>query len=291
MTGFGQGSAEAPELRVCVELRGVNNRFTDLRFRIPAELSDMEAELRRRILDKVRRGRVEVSVTVEQPGGAQTRQVVNRPLLKEVLDSAHAVAREFGIRGEVDLMGLLSLPGMFQTEAAEFAWSKEQKQLLFRALDSALQAFDAERAREGEALRSELAARIDEMTRNAGAARASAAAVPGVLRDKLVKRLESLTGSVELDAARVAQEAAVLADKADVTEEIVRLEGHLEQARSLVVRPDGEPLGKRLEFLLKEIHREANTVCSKAADLELTRQALAIKLDVEKAREQVQNLE
>jgi uncharacterized protein (TIGR00255 family) len=107
----------------------------------------------------------------------------------------------------------------------------------------------------------------------------------------LVQRLESLADVAELDPARVAQEAAYLADRSDVTEEIVRLEGHLAQARALLERPDGEPVGKRLEFLLQEIHRESNTVCSKAADLELTQQALAVKIEVEKAREQVQNLE
>ena len=118
-----------------------------------------------------------------------------------------------------------------------------------------------------------------------------AAEVPGILRDKLVQRLENLSDVAELDPARVAQEAAYLADRSDVTEEVVRLEGHLGQARVLLSRPDDEPLGKRLEFLLQEIHRESNTVCSKAADLQLTQHALAVKLEVEKAREQVLNLE
>ena len=111
------------------------------------------------------------------------------------------------------------------------------------------------------------------------------------LREKLLQRLSTLSGKVELDPARVAQEAAFLADRSDVTEELVRLEGHLEQARHLLDRPDDKPMGKRLEFLFQEVHREANTVCSKSGDLELTRHALAIKLEIEKAREQAQNLE
>jgi len=291
MTGFGQGSAESPQLRVSIELRGVNNRHTDLRFRMPSELADGEAEMRRRILAKVRRGRVEVTINVERPDGSETRQTVNLPLLEEVLGTAQTIAKEFGLKGEPDLMGVLSLPGMFKTETIEIAWSEEQQQLLFQALEAALDAFDADRAREGQALGADLKERIDRMVAGSEQARAVAETVPSTLRDKLLQRLEGISRTAELDPARVAQEAAFLADRSDVTEEIVRLEGHLEQARSLLDGPKGEPLGKRLEFLLQEILRESNTVCSKAADLELTRHALAIKLDVEKAREQVQNLE
>jgi len=173
----------------------------------------------------------------------------------------------------------------------DLVWTPEQKDQLIEALDTALGAFDADRLREGSALKDDILARVDAMLRHAGQARARAAEIPEVLRDKLVQRLDQLSEVAELDPARVAQEAAYLADRSDVTEEIVRLEGHLEQARSLLDRPDGEPLGKRLEFLLQEIHREANTVCSKAADLQLTQHALAVKLEVEKAREQVLNLE
>ena len=121
--------------------------------------------------------------------------------------------------------------------------------------------------------------------------RARAEQIPSVIREKLLQRLQALGGEVELDPARVAQEATYLADRGDVTEEIVRLEGHLAQASRLLGQPDSEPLGKKLDFLLQEIHRETNTVCSKSSDLELTRGALALKVEAEKVREQVQNLE
>jgi uncharacterized protein (TIGR00255 family) len=291
MTGFGQGTAESPEVRVSTELRGVNNRYTDVRFRIPFELSDVESELRRRILESVRRGRVEVTVSVERLDGSESRQVLNRTLLDEVLESAKVVQGEGGVRGDLDLTGVLSIPGMFRTESVEVAWTDPQKELVRQALSQALTGFNADRDREGEALTQDIRSRIDLMLTHAGSARERAARIPGVLRDKLVQRLENLADVAELDPARVAQEAAYLADRSAVTEEIVRLEGHLAQARVLLDEPDGEPLGKRLEFLLQEIHRESNTVCSKAADLELTRHALAVKLEVEKAREQVQNLE
>jgi len=291
MTGFGQGATESPEIRVSVELRGVNNRYTDVRFRVPAELNELESELRRRILEKVKRGRVEVTVGVERQDGSETRQTLNRPLVEELIRTAQDAERELGLPGELDLMGVLSIPGMFRTESVEVAWTDQQKEMLLKALDEALLGFDGDRTREGEALKCDILSRIDLMLNSAAKAKSRAAAIPGILRDKLIQRLESLSDVAELDPARVAQEAAYLADRSDVTEEIVRLEGHLAQARILLDQPDGELLGKRLEFLLQEIHRESNTICSKAADLELTQQALAVKLEVEKAREQVLNLE
>lgn len=291
MTGFGQGMTTSPELRVSVEMRGVNNRYADIRLRIPAELGELETDLRRRVLGRVKRGRVEVSVNVERAEGAEIRQMLNRPLLDEVRRAADVARDDLGLKGQLELMGVLSIPGMFRAESVDLVWTPEQKDQLLEALDTALGAFDADRLREGSALKDDILARVDAMLRHAGRARARAAEIPEVLRDKLVQRLDQLSEVAELDPARVAQEAAYLADRSDVTEEIVRLEGHLEQARSLLDRPDGEPLGKRLEFLLQEIHREANTVCSKAADLQLTQHALAVKLEVEKAREQVLNLE
>lgn len=291
MTGFGQGSADTDDLRVAVEMRGVNNRYTDLRFRMPPELAAKEPEMRRRLLKRVHRGRVEVNVRVERPGGSQPRPTLNQPLLEEVIASSARLSRDFGLKGTPDLIGVLSIPGMFRTEAMELEWTADQNQTVLRAFDEALDLFDADRGREGQALRVEIAGRIDTMKHHAAEGARLAPAVPGVLRDKLVQRLESLEGQVELDPARVAQEAAFLADRSDVTEELVRLGEHLKQAGNLLERPDGKPLGKRLEFLFQEIHRETNTVCSKSADLELTGHALAIKLEIEKTREQAQNLE
>ena len=292
MTGFGQGAAESSELRVRVELRGLNNRFSDLRLRVDPELpAEEEAGMRRRILGHVQRGRVEATVRVERPDGAAARPAIHRELLEEVLAEAARLSSEQGLGGRLDALSLLSIPGMFRSESIEPEWSDAGREALERALGTALAAFDADRAREGGLLQADLLARARSMTRGSAGARARAEEVPKNLRDRLLQRLEGLAGSVDLDPARVAQEAAVLADRSDVTEELVRLEGHLAQMIGMLERPDGEPLGKRLEFLLQEIQREANTVCSKSGDLELTRLALAIKLEVEKSREQAQNLE
>jgi uncharacterized protein (TIGR00255 family) len=291
MTGFGQGAVEHAEIRVSVQLRSVNNRYTDLRFRLPQELSDLEPELRRKILETVRRGRVEVSVTVERLDGQEARPVLNRSLLDELAAARQVLANEYGLGGEPDLNTVLSLPGIFRIETPEVVWDDAHRAALVEALGSALAAFDDDRMREGEALAREILRRIERMIGLVGELRNGAADVTARVRDRLLQRLESLRGDVELDPGRVAQEAAFLAERGDVTEEIVRLEGHLSQGRTLIGEPDGKPVGKRMDFLVQEIHRETNTICSKMADLDLTRTALALKAETEKVREQVQNLE
>jgi uncharacterized protein (TIGR00255 family) len=291
MTGFGQGSVELQGLRLVVEMRSVNNRYTDLRFRMPPSLAATESDLRRKILARVKRGRVEIAVGLERLDGLESRPTVNRGLLEELIESRKVLADDFGIQGELDLATAVSLPGMYKLETPELSWGEEEREALFRAIDLALDALDADRSREGAALTSEILDRLATMTRLTTKARERAAAIPDQLKQRLLQRLSTLGSDVELDPARLAQEATFLADRADVTEEIVRLEGHLGQAGGLLEKPDGGPVGKRLDFLLQEIHRETNTICSKSSDLELTREALALKAEAEKVREQIQNLE
>jgi uncharacterized protein (TIGR00255 family) len=163
--------------------------------------------------------------------------------------------------------------------------------VLERALDEALQALDRERLREGGSLVADLLQRVDLMLDLTARVRERAEEVPALARDKLVKRVEALAEGVEIDPTRLAQEAAFLADRGDVTEELVRLQGHLDQMRAWLASPDGDPVGKRLDFLAQEVQRETNTISSKSADLELSRLALALKAEIERVREQVQNLE
>ena len=292
MTGYGQGAAELSHLRVTIELRTVNNRFADLRFRLPQELAAEEGAIRRKIQRRVRRGRVELTVNLEQQGEAATRPTLNRSLLEELVAGAETLSGEFKIKGELDLSAVVGVPGLFRVETPEVVWGDGERNAVGQALDQALDALDGDRCREGTVLQRELVGRIDTMTRLLQKIRQRAAAVPSALRDRLEQRLAVLRrDGAELDPARVAQEAVFLADRSDVTEEIVRLEGHLEQAHSLLAEPDDQPVGKRLEFLLQEINRETNTINSKPADLELTREALTLKAEAEKVREQIQNLE
>ncbi len=290
MTGYGQGQQTAGDLRVTVELKSVNNRFADARFRLPVELAGWEARVRRAVLSRIRRGRVELSVRCERDSAAGA-PALNRELLDTVLAGAEQLRNEHGLKGGLDVPTVLSIPGMFRVETPVIDGDDEQLRVLDRCLEIGLDALDADRLREGQALAKELLERLRTMQGLTTTMSERAAVVPATVRDRLTARLDSLGVDLELDPARVAQEAALLADRCDVTEELVRLEGHLQQAVGLVGKPDGQPVGKRLDFLLQEIHRETNTINSKSSDLELTRTALAMKAEAEKVREQVQNLE
>jgi uncharacterized protein (TIGR00255 family) len=291
MTGYGQGTAEAEGLKVTVELRSVNNRFADLKLRLPDELVPFEPELRRAILATVKRGRVELDLRVERTGRANPPIVLNRPVVEGALEALRSLRDDYGIQGEWDLPTLMRVPGIFETAGRAEELDEAARAVVDRALGLALSALDAERRREGRSLATDLLARVLRMDEHVAAIRERATTVPAAMQKRIVERVQQLVTQIALDPTRVAQEAAFLADRADVTEELVRLAGHLAQTRTLLAESGGEPVGKRLDFLLQEIHRETNTIASKSADLEISRRALDLKADAEKIREQIQNLE
>lgn len=291
MTGYGQATADLPGARVTVEVRSVNNRFADLRLRLPESLSGWEPEARRRVLARVKRGRVEVTLRVDRAPGTAAPVALDHEMLTGVVAAAKRMRDEFGVGGDLDLASALRVPGVLRVvsdrDVLDVAAAPELDALVERALD----AHDADRRREGEALRTDLVARSRRMLELTGSILDRAGEVPLAARRRLEDRLQSIASGLSIDPGRLAQEAAFLADRADVTEETVRLRGHLEQLGTLLDPGDGEPVGKRLDFLLQEIYRETNTICSKSSDLELSRRALDLKAESEKVREQIQNLE
>ena len=291
MTGYGQGAAEAPGLKVTVELRSVNNRFVDLKLRLPDALSPFEPDLRRKVLLTVKRGRVDLDLRLERAAAAERPLILNRPVVEAAVAAFTTLRDDYGIPGEWNLAALMLVPGIFETNAGARVLDDEARAAVDAAVDLALAALDAERRREGSVLRDDLAARVARMMGAVAAIRALAALVPDAIQKKIVERVSQLVAQLTLDPTRLAQEAAFLADRADITEELVRLDGHLAQAQVLLAAEDGEPVGKRLEFLLQEIHRETNTIASKSADLGISRHALDLKAESEKIREQILNLE
>jgi uncharacterized protein (TIGR00255 family) len=291
MTGYGQGAAEAPGLKVTVVLRSVNNRFADLKLRLPDDLVPFEQELRRKVLATVKRGRVDVDLLLERTGDSDGPLVLNRPVVEAALVAWKTLRDDYGVHGAFDLQALMRVPGVFASEGPAARLDETGRSAIDGALDQALAALDAERRREGGLLRDDLVSRVARMTGTVATIRELAAAVPQAVQKKLAERVQQLVTQVTLDPARIAQEAAFLADRSDITEELVRLEGHLAHAQALLAESDGEPVGKRLEFLLQEIHRETNTIASKSADLGISRHALDLKAEAEKIREQIQNLE
>lgn len=292
MTGYARGSAEALGWTVSVEVRSLNGRFAEVRIRSADAFAELEPDFRRRVLARVRRGRVDVEVRLAPQGGSGQSTVLDLALARDVVAAARRLRAEaaLGIVGEIDVGLVLRMPGVLRT-MAQPEEPEPVRGAAERALDEALTGLEAERAREGAALQVDLVDRFGRMRGLVESIRSRAATVPGAVGQRLRERLDALAGEAGIDPARMAQEVALLADRADVTEELVRLDGHLEQAETLLRDPDGDPVGKRLDFLLQEIHRETNTVGSKSPDLELTRLVLDLKSETERVREQVQNLE
>jgi uncharacterized protein (TIGR00255 family) len=289
MTGFGRGAATGENFSVAVDLKTVNNRFLDIHLRLGAELSSIEAQIKRRINSRLSRGRVDVNISFERTG--EISYELNRPLISGFIAALRAMQQEFNLQGEPDINVVARLPGVMQP--MRDGLSETMIEGIERALDEALDELERMREREGEALRTEMLARLDEIARHVPVIEAATAGLIEAYRARLQKRIGELLArdgqAVELDQGRLAQEVSYLADRSDISEEIARLKSHLTQFRETVV--EGGEIGKRLDFLLQELNREANTVLSKSTDLAIKESALAIKAEVEKLREQVQNVE
>lgn len=289
MTGFGRGAATGENFSVGVDLKTVNNRFLDIHLRLGSELSALESQVKRRISSRLARGRVDASITFERTG--EVAYELNRPLIAGFISALRAMQREFEIAGEPDINVLARLPGAMQPVRDGI----DEKMIagVESAIDEALEELEQMREREGEALAAEMHSRLDEISLQVPVIEAAASTLADNYRARLQKRIGELlardTQGVEVDPGRLAQEVAYLADRSDISEEIARLKSHLVQFREAL---DGEgETGKRLDFLLQELNREANTVLSKSTDLLIKDAALAIKGAVEKLREQVQNVE
>jgi uncharacterized protein (TIGR00255 family) len=289
MTGYGRGSADGEQFAVSVDLKTVNNRFLDIHLRLSGELSSLESVIKRQISAKLSRGRVDVTVNFEKT--SQTAYELNRPLIAGYVNALREMQKEFSIGGELDINVLARLPGALQP--ARDGLSDDVVAGIEKALAEGLNELEHMRAQEGEALRQEMAERISKIDGLVPTIENAAAGLVDAYRARLQKRIgELLTRNgqlVEIDPARLAQEVAYLSDRSDVSEEMVRLRSHLTQFREALNAP-GET-GKMLDFLLQELNREANTTLSKSTDLVIKEAALAIKAEVEKLREQVQNVE
>jgi uncharacterized protein (TIGR00255 family) len=300
MTGFGRGAASDARFSVTIELKTVNNRFLDVHLRVGAEMASLENLIRKRIGERLSRGRVDVFLSIERTENVEYE--INRPLIGGFLAAMRAMKDEFALAGEPDINVLARIPGAIQTaqsarsnaNGASSEKADELTAVTMQALDAALDELDAMRAREGEALAAEMRAHLSEIERQVPVIESATGELVEAYRARLQKRIAELLArdgfdTIELDQARLAQEVAYLADRSDISEEIARLKSHVAQFYE-IINSDGE-VGKRLDFLLQELNREANTTLSKSTDLSIKEAGLAIKSSIEKLREQVQNAE
>ncbi len=286
MTGFGQGSAEGDTFRVRIDIRSVNNRFLDIHMRLPQELASLEVTLKKQIQGALKRGRIDVTISVDQTREAAF--MINRPLVTGYI-SALRELKELGIEGDPSLELVAKLPGAISASQESGKLDETLASGIVAAVSQALVSLTEMRVVEGQQLAAELNSRLDIIEKQLPTIESEAARLPAIYREKLQKRLQELTSGVQIDEGRLAQEAILLVDRSDISEEITRLKSHIGQMRD-VVRADDE-VGKRLDFILQEMNREANTILSKAGDLTISDAAIIIKTEVEKLREQAQNVE
>src|SRR5262245_9883077 len=292
MTGFGRSSFQVGELAFDVELRSVNHRYLDARVRLPRLLAGFEGEVRARLQARLGRGKVDLSVTSPAPVGPAPRLEIDLAAAREYLRAARALREGEGVEGEIGVAALLGLPGVSRFVELEVP-AESLREGLEREVDSALDAADAMRAREGAALERDLRerlARVEDLSRSI---EARAESVQRSVRERLRRRAEQLRQETGiLDEARLHQEIVLAADRLDVVEELVRLRSHAEQfPRVLDDAGPGKPVGRRLDFPLQEFSREANTIGSKASDAPVAHAIVELKTEIERLREQVQNLE
>ena len=284
MTGYAVETKDLPIAQVILELRGVNSRFLDLGFRMGEDFRTLEPQLRERIARAVQRGKLECRINLVPRQDAALPTELNAALLEQLKGLADAARARFPDARALSVAEILRWPGML----GELGNDPEVIQnAALECLEAALIQFNASRAREGDKLRSVLLQRVSAIREHVGKLRPRTPEIVAAYRDKLNKRLEELLPS--LDHERIHQEATLFAQKIDVDEELDRLLTHLDEVERILAA--GGVLGKRLDFLMQELNREANTLGSKSASLEFTQTSVELKVLIEQMREQIQNLE
>jgi uncharacterized protein (TIGR00255 family) len=290
MTGFAQVKGQVSgELAFSLSLKSVNHRFLDLHFRMPSDSDALEMKLRRLLKERVARGHVELTLMLERPEG--NGLALNRQLVAGYVEAFRVAAKEFGISGEPDLNVVFRLPGALDT--GTLPADGELEAAVLAKVEEALTRLNQMREEEGRGIECELRSRMVHLEKaGSGVAKHRSAILQNYV-EKLKSRMQELIGA-QVDSDRIVQEAALLVDRSDIQEELVRLETHVKHFLGLL--DQGGEIGKKLDFLLQEMNREANTLLSKTSGLagealKITEMGLAIKAEIEKSREQVQNLE
>jgi uncharacterized protein (TIGR00255 family) len=294
MTGYSSVRSEEVDFSLSVSLKSTNHRFLDLQVRLPGALEPLEPLLRRLVKDQVARGHVEVTVTLEWATSGDLQ--LDRRLLGAYASACRQLRNEFGTVADPDPVALLRIPGVvagINLDVSRHGLERLQ-QAVERVANQALARLNEMRAGEGEALERDLCARLEKLERLGESIGGLAQSMASVFQERLEQRLRDMLGNVEFDASRLAQEVVFLASRADIAEEVTRFRSHVEQAKRLL--RESSEVGKKLDFLLQEMNREANTLLSKTGDvpevgLQIARQAIEMKTEIEKLREQAQNIE
>ncbi len=288
MTGYGRARLTLHGRDITVEIKSVNSRYFEYSSRLPRGYSFLEDKLKKLVNGKIARGKAELNLTIANVEAPDTVITPNVELARQYKAAMDEMARQLGMRNDVTLSGLCRFPDMFSAVHAE-ADEAELWQDVQAVAAAALENFVAMRAAEGAKLREDVLARLCTLEKDVGVIEQTSAARVQKYTDKLYARLKELLDGRDIDDARILTEAAIFADKTAVDEETVRLRSHIRQYRDILAL--SEPVGRKLDFLTQELNRETNTIGSKCNELDITRVVVEMKGEIEKIREQIQNLE
>ena len=288
MTGYGGAKGEVSAIAVTAELKSVNNRYLDMSVRLPKSCLFAEEAVRNAIAAQVSRGKVDVFITVDTSAAEEAVIRVNDNLAEAYLKAIRSTADKFSLEGELTALQLVRFPEVLSTDKTDTD-KDAVSTAITTVLSQALEEFDAMRAREGRKLYEDILGKLDAMEAMVAAVEERSPQTVAEYREKLLARMQEVLADTSIEEGRILQEAAIYADKVAVDEEMVRLKSHIAQFRLLL--EGGSPVGRKLDFLVQEMNREANTTGSKCADSAIARVVIDMKAELEKIREQIQNIE
>ena len=290
MTGFGRGIAENENIKVTVDLRSVNHRYLEISVRMPREYITEEEGIRKLIKENLKRGKVEVFVNVEVKKCEENFVKLNLPLATAYKNALQELKMQLDLKDDISVSHIIEYPDVIAASEMSDDTKKENTGCILEATSRAINAFLDRRAAEGEELAEDSRIRLGLLREKVHDVKVQSENIPKENKEKLRARIEEMLENTEISEERLLQEVAILADKANITEEVVRLESHIAQLEDILLNSN-DSVGKKMDFLVQEMNREANTIASKANKLEVTRISLDMKCEIEKIREQVQNLE
>lgn len=288
MTGYGRAEETIRGCTITVELRSVNNRYLDCNIRLPRLYLFAEDGIKSRVQNTISRGKVDVFVTLDYAGKEEVKVTVNRPVADGYYGALKQLAQSYQLSEDISVSLLSRFPDVLLAEKAEED-TEQRTQDIYSVLDRALADFDEMRTKEGSRLRDDILSRAAAIEDMVTFVEERSPQTVSEYRAKLEARMQEVLQNTQIDESRLLTEAAIFADKVAVAEETVRLRSHIAQLREMLSK--GGATGRKLDFLIQEFNREANTIGSKCSDIQIARQVVDIKAEIEKIREQVQNIE
>ena len=288
MTGYGRAQGSFSGGDITVEVKSVNNRYLDCGVKLPRGYAYLEEGVKSQVQKTISRGKVDVFITINAAGADNVKISVNEPVAKGYIDAMHRLVQEYGIQDDISASAISRFSDVFLVEKQEQD-ENEVKSAISGVVAEALDAFDAMRTREGEALKTDLLQKAEGILTLVSKVEERSPITVKAYRERLTAKMQEVLEDRQIDEARIIQEAAIYADKVAVDEETVRLRSHVDQLQNML--SEGGVIGRKLDFLMQEMNREANTIGSKGNDVEQSRNVVNIKSELEKIREQIQNIE